>query len=67
MHHFLHHKCHHSVDGVFAQQLNTFVKLLAERLGERFGVEYGKMANYTKNRIHMSILRVAILCIRGTR
>lgn len=32
-------------------RLNKFVKLLAERLGEVFGVEYSKMENYTRTRI----------------
>lgn len=36
------------------------VKLLAVKLGERFGVEYGRMANYKmKARIQMSILGAA--------
>lgn len=34
-----------SFDGIFAWQPNTFLKLLAERPGEKFGIEYLKMAN----------------------
>lgn len=54
-----------SVYGVFAPQLNTSVKLLAERPGEKFGIEYGMMVNYA--RINMSVLRASRMCIRGTR
>lgn len=56
-----------SGDGVFAPQLNTFVKLLTERLGEKFAEEFAKMANYTRTRKEMSILRAACMCVRGTR
>lgn len=54
------------IDGVFAPQLNTFAKLLAERLGKEFDVKYGKVANYTRIKIQMSIFRAEIMCIRGT-
>lgn len=43
-----------SVDRVFTPQTNTFVKLLAERLEEKFGVEYRiweddrQLTNYTE-------------------
>lgn len=46
-----------SVYGVFAPQLNTSVKLLAERPGEKFVIEYGMMVNYA--RINMSVLRAS--------
>lgn len=56
-----------SGDGVFTPQLNTFVKLLTERLGEKFAEDFGKMADYTRTRIEMSILRAAYMCVRGIR
>lgn len=54
------------IDGVFAPQLNTFAKLLAERLGKEFDVKYGMIANFTRIRIEMSIFRAESMCIRGT-
>jgi len=56
-----------SVDGIFATQMKVFVKVLAERLGEKNGMDYGRMLNYTRTRIQMSIIRAAGMCIRGTR
>ncbi|KAL1454815.1 hypothetical protein WDU94_008949 [Cyamophila willieti] len=40
-----------SVDGLFAPQIVTFVKVLAERLSERMGMEYGRMMGWLRTRI----------------
>lgn len=56
----------YTIDGIglwsFFPQLNTSVKLLAERPGEKFDIEYGMMVNYA--RINMSVLR-ASECVLG--
>lgn len=52
---------------MFAPQLNTFVKLLGERQGEKFSVTNGKMANYTRTRVQMSILRAESTFVRASR
>lgn len=49
------------------EYLHKFVKLLAAGLSENFGVTYGNMANYTKIRIQMRVLRAASMCIRGIK
>lgn len=56
-----------SVDGIFAPQMNNFIKILAERLSEKQGMEYKKMLNYVRTRILMSVVRASSMCIRGTR
>ncbi|KAL1453334.1 hypothetical protein WDU94_007478 [Cyamophila willieti] len=48
-----------SVDGLFAPQFVTFVKVLAERLSERMGMEYGRMMGWLRTRIGMSVVRAA--------
>lgn len=45
-----------SVDEVFVTQMNAFVKVLSDGLGDKNGMVYGSMLIYTRARILMILV-----------
>ena len=56
-----------SVDAHFAPQMACFVKVVAERLSDRWDRPQGVVRGWLRARIAFAILRAASMCIHGAR
>lgn len=56
-----------TVDGLFAPQMESFTKVLAEKLAEKWSRPIGDVRFWARARIAFAVVRAASLCIRGTR
>ena len=50
-----------------SKECTTFYKHLSELIAEKRDEPYYKIANYIRTRMSFSLIRVAIICIRGWR
>jgi uncharacterized C2H2 Zn-finger protein len=56
-----------SVDGVFAPQMSSFIKHMAEKISERWNRSLSTILGWLRARIGIAIIRATSMCIRGTR
>ncbi|CAB0000687.1 unnamed protein product [Nesidiocoris tenuis] len=56
-----------SVDGHFAPQMSAFVKVLAERLADKWGQPQQITRSWIRTRLAFAILRASSLCIHSSR
>ena len=56
-----------SVDGVLGKEAEFFLKHLVEHLAMKWGRSYGAVMSWVRTRLSFAILRVTMLCVRGSR
>lgn len=56
-----------SVDALCAPQMDSFLKVLADRIAEKTWMNYGRMLSWIRTRVGMGTMRAVSMCIRGTR
>lgn len=56
-----------SVDAVFAPQMVAFIKVLGERLAEKWDRPQGLIRGWLRARIAFAVVRATSMCIRGSR
>ena len=56
-----------SADGMFANEAKVFLSRVAERLTIKWERTYGEVMGWMSTRMSFAILRLSILCLRGSR
>ena len=56
-----------SANGGCGREADHFISVLAEKLGEKQNTSYSETVTWLRAKISFSLLRSAILCIRGSR
>lgn len=56
-----------TADALLAPQMTAFVKLMAERLAERWSRSQSVLKGWLRARIAFSVIRASSMCLRGTR
>ena len=56
-----------SVDGVFGSEAETFIKVIADNLTEKWSMSYSRVVGWIRTRLCFAVLRATILCLRGSR
>lgn len=56
-----------SADGVLAPQMDVFVKVLGERLADKWHRAQSDVRGWLRARISLAIVRASSMCLRGTR
>jgi hypothetical protein len=56
-----------SVDGALGREAKSLVKLLSQRLADKWQRPYSSVLNWTRTRLSFAIIRASVQCIRGSR
>ena len=56
-----------SVDGLLGGEAEVFMKVVGERLANKWDKSYGEVMGWIRARLMFAVLRSTILCLRGSR
>ena len=56
-----------SANGGYGREADRFMSVLAEKLAEKQNTSYSETVTWLRTKVSFSLLRSAILCIRGSR
>ena len=56
-----------SENGGMGRECKTFYKRLSQMIADKPNLQYAMAANYIREKVSFSLLRSALLCLRGAR